>query len=200
MSRNNFILIFCFLIIGLPVFAQQNYQQFYNESLQNMNKGMYVLGSWAVVNIAVGAYGMSTQSGSTKYFHQMNLFWNTVNLGIAGFALINNSNPDVSLLSEQQMMQKHFNSEKLFLINAGLDLLYISGGAFMINRSKGNVKRPELLKGYGQSIILQGSFLLVFDAIMWGVQRNHRLAFMENLDISFNHINKVSELSLVYTF
>lgn len=182
------------------MFAQQNYQQFHAESLKNMNAGMYVLGSWAVTNIAVGAYGMITQSGSTKYFHQMNLFWNTVNLGIAGFALINNLNPDVSLLSEQQIIKKHFNSEKLFLINAGLDLIYISGGAFMINRSRGSVKRPELLKGYGQSVILQGSFLLVFDAIMWGVQRNHRIEFLESVHISFNHINKVSELSLVYTF
>ncbi len=185
MQKKKTILLMCVLLLGMPVLAQQDYQQFYSESLRNMNTGMYVLGSWAILNMATGAYGMSTTEGSTKYFHQMNLFWNTVNLGIAGFALYNNLHTDVSLLSDQQLMDKHLKSEKLFLINAGLDVIYIAGGAFMVHKSKSSTKRPDLLKGYGNSVILQGSFLLVFDAAMYLIQHAHSNRFLENLQISF---------------
>ncbi len=60
------------------------------------NIGMGILGGWALANITIGAYGWSQQSGQESYFHQMNLFWNTVNLGIAGFALYSNLTSDYS--------------------------------------------------------------------------------------------------------
>jgi hypothetical protein len=53
---------------------------------------MYVLGGWAVVNNSSGAIGWANSNSSAKYLHQMNLFWNTVNPGIAGFVLYNNLN------------------------------------------------------------------------------------------------------------
>jgi len=184
MQNKRAILLICILLLGIPAIAQQDYQQFYSESLRNMNTGMYVLGSWAILNMTTGIYGMTTREGSSKYFYQMNLFWNTVNLGIAGFALYNNLISDASLLSDQQVLDKHFKSEKLFLINAGLDVFYMAGGAFMVHKSKSSVKRPELLKGYGNSIILQGGFLLVFDAAMYFIQHAHSNQFLENLQIS----------------
>lgn len=185
MNIKRTVLIVFILLAGLQVWAQQTPAEFYSESLRNMNTGMYVLGSWAILNMATGAYGMTTTEGSTKYFHQMNLFWNTVNLGIAGFALYNNLHTDVSLLSDQQIMDKHFKSEKLFLINAGLDVVYMAGGAFMVHKSKSSTKRPDLLKGYGNSVILQGGFLLVFDAAMYFIQHAHSNRFLENLQVGF---------------
>lgn len=74
----------------LPAPAQDKlYAEFYQKSMRMNNTGMYVLGSWAVANLIIGGIGWNQNTGDTKYFHQMNFFWNTVNLSIAGFALYN---------------------------------------------------------------------------------------------------------------
>jgi len=179
------VLLALLLLAGHELWAQQSYNDFFSQSQHNINTGMVVLGSWAIINMATGVYGMTTQEGSSKYFYQMNLFWNTVNLGIAGFALYNNLNTDTGLLSDQQILDEHFKSEKLFLINAGLDVLYMAGGAFMVHKSKSSIKRPDLLKGYGKSVILQGGFLLVFDAVLYFIQHLHSNRFLENLHVGF---------------
>ena len=165
--------------------AQTDVETFFSKSQETTNTGMMVLGSWAILNIATGAYGMTTQAGSTKYFHQMNLFWNTVNLGIAGYSLISGYLTDTSLLSHEQMMEKHMFTEKLLLVNAGLDVLYMATGGFLINKSKSSIKRPELLKGYGQSLILQGGFLLVFDTFLYLILHGQSSRFLENLNVAF---------------
>jgi hypothetical protein len=65
---------------------------FAQDSLKNFNylrnrttiNGMEVLGSWAIANIGVGAVGWANSAGGTnKYFYQMNVLWNTANLGAA---------------------------------------------------------------------------------------------------------------------
>ena len=45
---------------------------------------MLILGSWAVGNMIWGGIGASQSMGENKAFHQMNLYWNSVNLIIAG--------------------------------------------------------------------------------------------------------------------
>ncbi len=195
------------VIIALLVFSSlsslaqdQSYTEFYRKSLNVNNTGMYILGSWAVANLIIGGIGWNQNSGDTKYFHQMNFFWNTVNLSIAGFALYNNLSGGFEDLTNDMMVQKHYKTEKLYLINGGLDMVYIGTGFLLKNLSPKKEKNKNLLKGYGNSIILQGSFLLVFDAIMWGIQRNHRLQFLDNINVSFNQINSYTELTFTLNF
>jgi hypothetical protein len=161
---------------------------------------MYVLGGWAVANIAGGAIGWASSTGSAKYFHQMNLFWNTVNLGIAGFALYNNLTDDISLLSSDEMLLKHRKTENLYLINAGLDVVYIGTGFLLKHLSASNLNKQDLLKGYGNSIILQGGFLMIFDLIMWGIQRNHRLDFLNGAEFSFIQQENFSQIAIMLRF
>jgi len=184
MTLKKLILLLWLSFFVLQTEAQTDYGSFYQKSRKNSNTGMYILGSWAILNKATGAYGITTQSGSSKYFYQMNLFWNTVNLGIAGVALASNYFNDTSVLSPQQMMDKHLSTEKILLINAGLDVFYMAGGAFMLSKSKVNIKHPELLWGYGQSLLLQGSFLLVFDLVLYAVQHNLSSGFLQNVQLA----------------
>lgn len=164
-----------FLLL-LPLFVNgQTYSDFYQQSVTHNASGMYVLGGWAATNMALGAYGWSKQSGKMKYFHQMNLFWNTVNLTIAGIGLYNNLNPEMAGMNFSQMLSEHMKMERIYLINAGLDVFYMSAGWFMLNRSGKVNKNADLLGGYGYSVILQGGFLFIFDLVMYGVQRNFRL-------------------------
>jgi hypothetical protein len=196
------ILIISILLIGTyPIFGQDAAMtDFYIKSNQINTTGMYILGGWAVSNIAGGAIGWANSTGSAKYFHQMNVFWNTVNLGIAGFALYNNLNADISLLSADEMLSKHIKTENLYLINAGLDVVYIGTGFLLKHFSTKNLNKQDLLKGYGNSVILQGGFLMAFDLIMWGIQRNHRLEFLKNTEFSFLQFDNFSQLAIVIHF
>jgi hypothetical protein len=193
-------LLFVFIAFSM-VFAQEiEAIDFYKKSNQINTTGMYVLGGWAVANIAGGAIGWANSNGSAKYFHQMNVFWNSVNLGIAGFALYNNLNTDISLLSSEEMLSKHIKTENLYLINAGLDVVYIGTGFLLKHLSTKNLNKQDLLKGYGNSVILQGGFLMAFDMIMWGIQRNHRFNFLKNAEFSFLQFDNFSQLTVVFRF
>ncbi len=176
-----YALILLLYALVMTVYAQDPYQDFYAASTVTNNTGMYILGGWAIANLAAGAAGWSGTSGSTMYFHQMNFFWNTINLGIAGLALLGNHTTDISLLSSGELLSKHTRTENLYLINTGLDVVYMGTGLLLKQLSTRNVKRPDMLKGYGNSVLLQGAFLFLFDGIMYLVQRDHRLDFLESL-------------------
>lgn len=53
--------------------------------------------------------------------------------------------------------------QKILLFNAGLDVGYMLGGVYLLERGKREVKNAERLRGFGRSILLQGAFLFVFD-------------------------------------
>lgn len=185
--------VFFFFIAG----AQDDYNAFYTKSLSTNNTGMYILGSWAVANLVAGGYGWSQTTGQTKYFHQMNFFWNTVNLSIAGIALYSNLTTSFADLSTAQMLEKHTKTENLYLINAGLDVLYIGTGFLLKHLATQKPKRHDLLKGYGNSVILQGGFLFVFDLVMWKIQHDHRMNFIQHMSINF--IPEISGYQMTFT-
>lgn len=177
-------LVLLLMVFVSPLKGQGDYQSFYTGSLKINNTGMYILGTWALANIAAGAYGWATATGDMKYFGQMNLFWNVVNLSIAGFALYGSYSTDPSLMSGQEMLAKHLKTENILLINSALDVGYIGAGFLLRHLSSGSAKRGDLLKGYGNSVIMQGAFLLVFDLVMYGIMSNYRLDFLEGIDLA----------------
>ena len=179
-----FLIMFILLTAtSFTLYGQTGYQEFFNRSLEINNTGMLVLGSWAVGNIAVGTYGWIRNEGDRKYFNQMNLFWNTVNLSIAGFALYKNYHTDASLFDAQEILARHLQTEKILLINSALDIGYIGTGFLLRHLSTKSDQRSELLNGYGKSLILQGGFLFVFDLCLYGILRNQRLDFLDGLNI-----------------
>lgn len=150
----------------------------YNRELNTHSRnGMIVLGSWATGNLIAGTAGaLTAKPGSMMFsFHVMNASWNVVNLGIALPAYFGAKKrikkkydiPGTFKLQRQQ--------ETLYLINAGLDVLYVGSGVFLQefgNRYRNqNVKNS--FKGMGYSLIMQGGFLLIFDAVMFGVHKSH---------------------------
>jgi hypothetical protein len=140
--------------------------QFYaQKSFDLQKKGMIYLGSWATLNILSGTSGSFLSENSTKYFHQMNAGWNLVNLGIAGFALYNISNTDVSALNYSQSLSELRNLDKFLLLNTGLDVGYMATGAWLWER--GIRKNSNRLEGYGKSLLLQGAFLFAFDLVLY---------------------------------
>lgn len=123
------------------------------------------LGGYALANLAVSGVAIGQTSGEAKYVHQMNLYWNAVNLGIAGLGLLGlrKQHPDSETLGEA--VQKHESLKRTLLVNAGLDVAYMAGGLYLAERANSRPDQADKLRGYGKTVVAQGAFLLVFDAV-----------------------------------
>ena len=180
------IIIFVLLISNLLFGQDFALEQFnINRNLLNQ-KGMMVLGTWAIGNIALGSIMMNNQSGSKKYFHQMNAGWNIFNLAIAGFGYYSALHGD-TLLTLYQSVKEQKIIENILLFNAGLDIGYIMTGVWLREKSKNNTKHKARLKGYGSSLIIQGSFLCLFDLALYYLHYDNNSFLKPILEsISFN--------------
>ena len=191
--KNKLKAFLIFLLLAEFSFAQD--LNLVNENRQKLSReGMTFLTSWAATNIAGGttAYFLAKDK-EWKYFHEMNVLWNTVNmgLGIAGLLSERKSRKMLDFTEAQKKV------ERIFLFNSGLDLLYIGGGVAMLQTK--NAKNPERMRGYGNALILQGSFLLVFDAVEYFLHRSNGFGLkskQSNLSLSFNG----NSLGLCYYF
>ena len=108
----------------------------------------------------------------------MNAAWNSVNLAIAGFGYYGLRSQSAQLgLSET--ITEFQNFENILLFNAGLDIGYMALGAWLWER--GLRKENTRLKGYGQSIILQGGFLFAFDTVLFFMSRSESSKLIDTL-------------------
>lgn len=157
----------------------------YNRQQLSIQKtGMLVLSGWALTNLAVGSYGTFSTEGRLKYFHQMNAAWNIVNLSIGTFAYYQAIHTDPSSLTLLESMGEARSLENFLLLNIGLDVGYFAAGAYLWER--GIRKDSNRLLGYGPSLILQGGFLLLFDAALYGAHRSNNkklLDFLEHVTV-----------------
>ncbi|MES2775918.1 MAG: hypothetical protein V4722_17210 [Bacteroidota bacterium] len=163
--------LFTFLIaLAISANAQEpalNLQEFRTSQLGIQKKGMIVLGTWATANIISGAVFSGQTSGSTKYFHQMNMYWGIVNGALAGATLLRMPAAKKKQLNFAETMKEQQAMEKTFLFNAGLDLAYITAGIAFRESSKNNPAKRDKRFGFGNSLLMQGGFLLLFDGIMY---------------------------------
>jgi hypothetical protein len=146
------------------------------DHLSAQRTGMWVLGGWAVANIGMGAAGWATASEArTRSFHLGNLAWNTVNLALAGMGLWNALKGVDAVPDPRTLLQASEFQEKLFFVNAALDVAYVAAAAFLWQR--GDARGDAQLVGFGQALALQGAFLLLFDTAMgiWNVRLTHAL-------------------------
>lgn len=150
----------------------------YNRELNlHGRNGMIALGSWSVGNIIVGTAGaLTTEKGSMLFsFHLMNASWNVVNLGIAlpaYFGARKRLNKQYDIPGSFKLQRQQ---ETLFLINMAADGLYVGTGVFLqeFGNRYSNPQVRDSFKGMGYSLIMQGGFLLLFDAVMFGVHKSH---------------------------
>ena len=168
----NRILLFLGIILCTCVRAQTipNEVESLEQARQRHERtAMLALGGWAVGNIGLGLALRSATTGETRRFHEMNAIWNTVNLGIAGFSLLSAMGGDGEALTAFESLRENGKFQKILLFNAGLDLAYVAGGAYLIERSRRPDADRDRLRGYGKSVILQGGFLFAFDLVNYFV-------------------------------
>lgn len=189
LNKINFTLFILIVLCVSPemLHAQiNNYNPefYYQKSLTLQKNGMLILGSWAMMNILSGSYGVLRSNGDTKYFHQMNAAWNIVNLGIAFAGYYGASSGAELSLTDQGMLDEVSHLNRILLINAGLDLLYIGTGIVLWKNGISGTSDRKM--GYGKSILIQGSFLLVFDTVLYLINQKYSEGFLKiNDTISF---------------
>ncbi|HRI65153.1 MAG TPA: hypothetical protein PK156_12980 [Polyangium sp.] len=125
-------------------------------------QAMSTLTSWAVASIATGT--MLWATGGDRYTQAVgiqNVAWGAIDGVIAGFGYRGIRKQSVLDKPVSYWTARDRKTRKIFLINAGLDVLYIAGGAALMGLGK-----SDFVKGSGAGVILQGSFLLLFDGAM----------------------------------
>lgn len=137
------------------------------------------LAIWAGLNILVGIIFIFQAEAHRFYFFSMNISWNIVNAGMAIFLYMHHNDVferPISLLNQMEY-QRHI--EKAIAFNLGLDLAFVATGFAMYYY--GNiplVPHPNLWLGFGISVIIQGTFLLIQDMVFYRLHRkNHHKVY-----------------------
>lgn len=177
MMRRSVVLIAVIFLLG-NAFCILSAQDITVEDLdQRRNRinaaGMLTLGSWALANIGANTALYFSTDEDIRYFYQMNVLWNFINLGVAGLGY-NGSVRAVPSSDLFEAVDAQYSLEKILLLNAGLDAAYIMTGLFLLEYGRSFPGRQAMFRGYGQSLLVQGGFLLLFDLLMYGIQRGSR--------------------------
>lgn len=161
------------MAISLPSFSQKiDLLKFEQDRTRIQKNSMIALAGWSVANIVGSGIATNTRNKEMRYFHQMNVMWGGINLAIAGLGYWGANREKFDNPTLESVMKHQNRIEKTYLINAGLDVVYVGAGLLM-TKIADNKQNPEKLTGYGNSIMLQGGFLLVYDAILYAIHKNH---------------------------
>lgn len=198
MNKKLIFICALFILFAFDALAQGGLADFNQERLQVNRVGMIVLSSWAVGNMGVNGFALRSQSSNEQaHFYRMNIFWNVVNLGLAIPGLRYSLITDPSTINLAETVGEYHQMGKILLMNAGLDVAYITGGFLMKEMAKSREKKQYILRGYGRSLILQGGFLLAFDVVMYSVLQSKNQKLVDLL----GHITVTSNsVGLVWNF
>jgi len=165
------------ILAALPAGAQglADLEVINQTRLDYNQQGMLILGAWAVLNLLLGSIGSFRTRGQSQAFHQMNAYWNVVNLGIAVFGFWQATQVAAMNFWEGLVAQQQI--EKVLLANVALDFGYLLLGLYLIERGR-RLEKDKWI-GFGKSILLQGAFLLLFDAILYGFQQQLGMELLE---------------------
>ncbi len=117
---------------------------------------------WGIANMIGGILLQGQRDSLWKGIGAQSAGWGLINalIALVGGVMTQNKIAALSNPGDVSVQAKEKSSLKTILwINAGLDVLYVLGGAWMARRDKGD----GVMRGHGVGIMLQGGFLFVFD-------------------------------------
>lgn len=177
------------IFFSYHAFAQQDSLKTYNANrVRITSTGMEVLGAWGIANTGVSAIGWTSSTDpQTRYFYQMNVIWGSVDFVTAVLGYTGTQKYKNKKLSAAETLEAQKRIEKIFFVNGCLDVAYIGTGLYL--KLTGDSRNSPIMKGYGESILLQGGFLLLFDGLMYHAEKANgtKLAnFLEKHPITFD--------------
>lgn len=130
--------IYTFLLVllcGVSAAGQGlSYEKLNNKRIRTNKAGMLTLTGWGTANLASGITGYAiAEDTEWRSFHGMNALWGAVNgtIGVLGYLgarkeAAKEFDKDVAFSRFQQ-------SKNIYLINAGLDVLYVATGGVLLS-------------------------------------------------------------------
>lgn len=131
--------------------------------------GMLISSAWAMGNTAWSIFSLTQDpSFESKSFHEMNLAWAGINTVVFGLGAVRNLSKKNYPLNLADAYKIHSRDKKIFKVNFFLDIAYLVAGGSMVAvaGSNDNKNTEQRLRGFGTSLLVQGSYLLVFDGVM----------------------------------
>jgi len=182
---------FFLLFLLLPCFGWSQSLVDYNTERLKLDQNLMIgLTSWSLANVAVSAYGWAKTDNEAMYFHQMNVMWCGVNLALAIPGYFKARKTDPRSFSFAQTWKEQIKTEKIFLFNTALDLVYMGSGLLLKQRAQLDDINYHRYRGFGNSLLLQGGFLFLFDltaTLLHTKHRNEKLnGFLEKVEMSDN--------------
>ena len=177
------LILFC-----THAFAQDSLKLFNAKRIKTTSTGMEILGGWGIVNLGAGAFGWNgAAQGETRYFFQMNVIWGAANFGTALLSYAALQKTRKKQFTAAETLQEQKKVEKIFLINGAFDIGYLGVGTYL--KLAGDSRNSPIMKGYGESILMQGGFLLIFDGLMYHAEKRNGTkltTFLEKHPITFD--------------
>lgn len=165
-----FITLFL-LTTGLQAqtFDKSSFKELNNTRIRTNTTGMKVLGAWGTASLVTGATGYFIASNNEwKAFHGMNAIWGATNLLIAYSGYAGARKEAKAGISCDHALHRYESNKRLFLINGGLDFLYIGTG-LLLTTNADDFNNTAMFRGFGKSITIQGIGLLLFDGTMYAM-------------------------------
>jgi hypothetical protein len=161
-------------------FAKAQQLKNFNEQQNKITKiGMSTLGSWSLASIAWGITGYNNSNETYKYFSQMNVSWGIINVSLALPSYLKARKAGNLDYNFSKTYLEQTKVEKIFSVNTALDVAYITGGLLLKERAKWDISKQAQWNGFGNAIIMQGSFLFAFDLAMAAVHSHHRKKILD---------------------
>jgi hypothetical protein len=151
------------LMWGSPAYGQnadRTPDQIYQQRLSQQQSAMAVLLGWGLVNVAAGA-AIAASSPGYRDFGYMTAGWGLVNAGIAAFSLYSGPPFDPASVSIAEYLRDEQLFNRILAVNSGLNVAYIGVGASMARWGS-----SSRIRQFGSAIIIQGAFLMAFDALL----------------------------------
>lgn len=140
-------------------------------------RSMSVLLGWSVANIGVGIGGWAlADDPEWRAFHQMSVGFNAINVALAVPGLVGALRDDPARHDLLGTLRADHGTVGAFALNTGLDVGWVAVGAWMWERGE-RLGSPTLI-GFGRSMVLQGGFLLLFDAVELALYGGRQRRFM----------------------
>ena len=168
MRVNIFVVSIFSLLLSFSANGQDSIE-FQKRLFKVQQQSTIVLSGWSILNIGISPLCtkiLFNPVTSSDHFHLSNFNWNLFNAGFAGlsyYSVYTNSQKTWSI-SELNKSKKRL--ERALAFNVALDFIYIASGLLLKHATNPNdlVNYPAF-HGGGNSLILQGGFLLVYDSI-----------------------------------
>jgi hypothetical protein len=133
--------------------------------------GFAALGSWAALNIVAGLISRQHSTGERKQFFRANTMAGAIDMLFAVVGFITTNRMAARPHDVVETFKKQALAEKIFLFSVGLDIGAITYGLYTKERANRFTGQKRVwLKGAGNTLLLQGSFLILFDGILYILQ------------------------------